>query len=230
VVSEPLRHQVLAFGVAPAKILVNPNGVDVSQFRPRAAGAVVRQRLGLESAVVIGFSGTFGVWHGIPTLVQSMRQVLAARPDVRFLLVGDGPLRELIDRTAVDARVCLTGMLPHAQMPEHLAACDILVSPHGRQADGGEFFGSPTKLFEYMAAGRPIVASSVGQIAQVLEHEVSALLVPAEDPDALAAAILRLVADASLRARLGQVARLHAETKHTWRQNAERLLASLAPV
>ena len=110
---------------------------------------------------------------------------------------------------------------------DYLAACDILVSPHGRQADGGEFFGSPTKLYEYMAMGRPIVASAVGQIAEVLVDGESALLVPPDDPEALARAIVRLVDDTSLRARLGQTARRAAEESHTWRRNAERVLESL---
>jgi glycosyltransferase involved in cell wall biosynthesis len=112
-------------------------------------------------------------------------------------------------------------------MPAYLAACDILVSPHGRQVDGGEFFGSPTKLFEYMAAGRPIVASAVGQIAETLVDEQSALLVPPDDTNALCHAIVRLVDDACLRARLAQAARRAAEDHHTWRQNAERVLAAL---
>jgi glycosyltransferase involved in cell wall biosynthesis len=226
VVSEPLRRDLLAAGVPDDRILVNPNGVDPEQFQPAADTSELRRRLGLGSAVVVGFSGTFGVWHGIPTLAAAVQHVLEARPRARFLLVGDGPLRSL---TQPSDRVRLTGMVPHAEMPAYLAACDILVSPHGRQADGGEFFGSPTKLFEYMAAGRAIVASAVGQIAQVLEHETSALLVPPDDPQALTDAILRLVDDPVLRARLGQRAREEALRKHTWRQNAERLLASCSP-
>jgi len=112
-------------------------------------------------------------------------------------------------------------------MPSYLSACDVLVSPHTAQADGGEFFGSPTKLFEYMAMGRPIVASAVGQIAQVLRDGDSALLVPPDDPAALSAAILRVVDDPCLRQRLGAAARLDAERHFTWQQHAARLLAAL---
>jgi glycosyltransferase involved in cell wall biosynthesis len=112
-------------------------------------------------------------------------------------------------------------------MPAYLAACDVLVSPHGRQADGGEFFGSPTKLFEYMAMGRPIVASAVGQIADVLVDEDSALLVPPDDPPALCGAIVRLVDNACLRVRLGSAARQAAAQRHTWVRNAERVLECL---
>jgi glycosyltransferase involved in cell wall biosynthesis len=232
VVSQALASQVESAGVNPHKILVNPNGVDPAQFSPAVDGASIRRRLGIDpEAVVVGFSGTFGVWHGIASLADALPRVLEARPTVRWLLIGDGPLRHVVD-AAVQAhelgnRVHLPGLVPHAQMPAYLAACDVLVSPHSRQADGAEFFGSPTKLFEYMAAGRAIVASAVGQIAQVLEDGRSALLVPPDDPEALSKAIVRLVDDACLRQRLGQRARQVAVERHTWRQNAERVLATL---
>jgi glycosyltransferase involved in cell wall biosynthesis len=229
VVSRVLRDELVARGLPPPSIVVNPNAVDTRIFRADVDGRRIRRQISAESDVVIGFSGTFGAWHGIPTLATALGLVLAARPHARWLLIGDGPLRPLID-AAVTAhphlaqRVTLVGMRPHVEMPSYLAACDILVSPHGKQADGAEFFGSPTKLFEYMASGRPIVASNVGQIADVLTDQASALLVPPDDPAALAAAVVRLIDDSCLRARLGSAARAAAEAHHTWRQNAERVL------
>jgi len=225
VVSDVLRDELTGQGVADCKIVVNPNGVDTRLFSPDISGDAVRHQLCISmDDVVIGFSGTFGVWHGVPTLVDAIPRVLQARRNARWLLIGDGPLRHLIPS---EARVHAVGMLPHAQVPSYLAACDILVSPHGRQADGGEFFGSPTKLYEYMAMGRAIVASRVGQIGEVLADGESALLVEPEDADALASSIVRLVDDPCLRAKLGQTARAHAEARHTWRQNAERVLGAL---
>jgi glycosyltransferase involved in cell wall biosynthesis len=231
VVSNALRDQLVGQGVAPGKIVVNPNGVDPRQFRPDLPSSDLRRQLGIDSCTVVGFAGTFGVWHGIPSLAQVLGRVADAKPQVHWLLIGDGPGRQLIEeaiqRHALGDRVTLTGLVKHADMPRYLAACDILVSPHGRQADGGEFFGSPTKLFEYMAAGRPIVASAVGQIAEALVDHESALLVPPDDPHALCTALLRLVDDPALRVRLGKAARAAAESRYTWRQNAERVLSSL---
>ncbi|HEV7662580.1 MAG TPA: glycosyltransferase family 4 protein [Chloroflexota bacterium] len=232
VVSEVLRTQLIAQGVGADKILVNPNAVDPLVFGPHVDGSAVRRRLGLApSDVVIGFSGTFGLWHGIPSLAAVLPFTLEARPNVRWLLIGNGPLRRLVEEVVEEhglhASVLLPGLVPHGEMPGYLAACDVLVSPHGRQADGGEFFGSPTKLFEYMATGRAIVASAVGQIADVLRDGETALLVPPDEPAALGAAIVRLIDDAPLRSRLGEQAREVAVARHTWRQNAERLLGSL---
>ncbi|HEX8968952.1 MAG TPA: glycosyltransferase family 4 protein [Chloroflexota bacterium] len=231
VVSRVLRDELVASGVPGQKIVVNPNGVDTSVYRPDLGGDRVRRQLGLGSDVVVGFSGTFGAWHGVPTLARALPLVLAARPHVRWLLIGDGPLRatvdEAVERHGLGDRVARPGLVPHANVPEYLAACDVLVSPHGRQADGGEFFGSPTKLFEYMAVGRPIVASRVGQITEVLADDESGLLVAPDDADALARAIVRLADDACLRLRLGRAARDAAEARHTWGHNAQRILDCL---
>jgi glycosyltransferase involved in cell wall biosynthesis len=232
VVSQPLRQQLLSAGVSEHKIMVNPNGVDPDRFRPDLAGNEVRNRLGLQWATVVGFSGTFGLWHGVPTLAAVVPRVLAARPQARLLLIGDGPLRHLVEDVVhargLESRVAMPGLVPHAEMPSYLAACDVLVSPHARPVDGGEFFGSPTKLYEYMAAGRAIVASRVGQIAEAIEDGQTGLLVPPDDPDALFEAILRLIDDACLRASLGRAARARAEHRHTWRGNAERLLEAMS--
>jgi len=231
VVSRALRDGLVVSGVPASRVVLNPNGVDTRLFRPDVDARPIRQQLCATSEVVVGFSGTFGAWHGIPTLARAIPLVLEARPDTRWLLLGDGPLRPLVDQAlagnALADRVVQVGMRSHAEMPHYLAASDVLVSPHGKQADGREFFGSPTKLYEYMAAGRAIVASNLGQIAEVLTDEESALLVPPDDPEALARAIVRLIDDSCLRARLGRAARAAAEARHTWRQNAERVLTCM---
>jgi len=112
----------------------------------------------------------------------------------------------------------------HDEVPRLLDACDVLVSPHVPLDAGAEFFGSPTKLFEYMAMGRGIVASRLGQIGEVLEHERTALLVEPGNVNELKDAIGRLSSSKELRERLGAAARRAAVERHTWKHNAQKVL------
>jgi len=146
----------------------------------------------------------------------------------RFLFIGQGPLREEAERIVKSSgtkdKTLFVGSVPHGEVPRFLAACDVLVSPHVPLAQGTEFFGSPTKLFEYMAMGRPIVASRLGQIAEVLRHEETAFLVQPGDPEDLAQGILRLLKDQRLGETLGKAARETVVKNYTWEANAKRIL------
>ena len=230
VVSEVERRNLLRNGIADEKIVVNPNGVDTEKFRPDIGGAVVRRELGVsEDEALAGFVGTFGPWHGVLTLAEA----IALLPDdcgVRFLLVGAGRLRDEVERMVRSAgkaeRVIFAGHVEHERVPALLDACDILLSPHVPLEDGSEFFGSPTKLFEYMAMGKGIIASRLGQIGEVLVDSETALLVDPGDADQLADAILRLGGSRELRQSLGAAARRIAVERHTWKHNAARVLNS----
>ncbi len=228
VVSEVEKNNLIEAGISPQKIVVNPNGVDTNQFRPGVGGAELRRELGISAeTVLVGFVGTFGPWHGVLTLTDA----IAAIPrdaDIHFLLVGDGSLRSEVEKKLSDSsdlgRVTFAGTVSHERVPVMLDACDILVSPHVPLAEGSEFFGSPTKLFEYMAAGKAIIASRLGQIGDVLAHNETALLVEPGDVKELCDAILRLANDPELSSRIGNTAREAALFRHTWQQNAEVIL------
>jgi glycosyltransferase involved in cell wall biosynthesis len=112
----------------------------------------------------------------------------------------------------------------HERVPALLDACDILLSPHVPLEDGSDFFGSPTKLFEYMAMGKGIVASRLGQIGDVLTDNETALLVEPGNAGQLADAILRLSKSREMRERLGVAARHAAIERYTWKQNAQRVI------
>jgi glycosyltransferase involved in cell wall biosynthesis len=225
VVSEVERRDLEARGINAEKIIINPNGVDVERFRPGAGGREARRELGLKDGeVVAGFVGTFGPWHGVEKLAEAIKLIPASVP-VRFLLVGSGSLHaEVAKQLEGEPRVIFTGAVAHDRVPALLDACDILVSPHVPLADGSEFFGSPTKIFEYMAVGKAIVASRLGQIGEVLTDQETALLVEPGNVSELAAAIVELVESDELRARLGTKAREVAEREHTWKHNAQRVL------
>jgi glycosyltransferase involved in cell wall biosynthesis len=120
--------------------------------------------------------------------------------------------------------VIFTGAVGHHRVPALLDACDILVAPHVPLADGSDFFGSPTKIFEYMAMGKAIVASRLGQIGEVLADQETALLVEPGKVTELTESIVKLVDSRELRERLGTKAREVAEREHTWVHNAQRVL------
>jgi glycosyltransferase involved in cell wall biosynthesis len=225
VVSEVERRNLEGRGVDGQKIVVNPNGVDVERFRPGVGGADIRRELRIEDdEVVAGFVGTFGPWHGVEKLAEAIKTI-PANVRVLFLLVGSGSLHAEVQRLLEnETRVIFTGAVAHERVPKLLDVCDILIAPHVPLADGSEFFGSPTKIFEYMAMGKGIVASRLGQIGEVLVDGETALLVEPGDVEGLRAAILKLVGDEELRKRLGARAREVAEKEHTWIRNAQRVL------
>jgi glycosyltransferase involved in cell wall biosynthesis len=228
VVADVERRNLLQAGIADEKIIVNPNCVDTEKFRPNVGGDAVRRDLGVaEDETLAGFVGTFGPWHGVLALAQAIT-LLPDDSKVRFLLVGAGKLREEVQRivgaAGKEQQVIFTGHVEHERVPALLDACDILLSPHVPLEDGSEFFGSPTKLFEYMAMGKGIVASRLGQIGEVLVDEETALLTEPGDARQLADAILRLSRSRELRERLGAAARGAAIAEHTWKHNAQRVL------
>jgi len=233
VVSRAMRDELTARGVPDDRILVNANGVDTERYRPDVDGRPVRRQYGLDDSIVVGFIGTFGPWHGAEVLARAFTALLKRDPamSARLLMVGDGAnaaeVRRILHEGGAGGRASLTGIVPQEEGPAYLAACDVLVSPHVSNPDGTPFFGSPTKLFEYMAMGKAIVASDLDQIGEVLAHDRDAWLVPPGDVSRLAGGIERLVRDADLRARLGANARRKALADHTWRQHTRRTIGRL---
>ena len=230
VVSEVERQNLLHGGVPEEKIIFNPNGVDADKFRPNIGGESIRKELGIRAdEVLAGFVGSFGPWHGVLELARAIIRV-PAESRLRFVLIGSGKLRDeterIINEAGLSHRVIFTGIVSHDRVPVYLDACDILVSPHVPLEDGSDFFGSPTKLFEYMAMGKGIVASRLGQIGDVLVHEKNALLVEPKDIEQLNQALVRLAESPELRLQLGEQARRDVEDRYTWDHNAQRVIAA----
>jgi glycosyltransferase involved in cell wall biosynthesis len=223
------RRNLTRAGIGSERIIVNPNGVDTDTFSPDCGGDEVRRSLGVANKTVVGFAGTFGPWHGAPVLAEAALLV-SKSGQCHFLFVGEGEQRSeaeaIIEAAGSIVGVTFTGRIPHALVPSYLDACDILVSPHVESADGSEFFGSPTKLFEYMAMAKPVIASRLGQIADVIADGESGLLVEPGDSSALARAIERLAQDHALRARLGTAARSAVVEQYSWRHNAARVFGA----
>jgi glycosyltransferase involved in cell wall biosynthesis len=224
-VSANAADTALAAGATADRTVTIPNAVDIEQV-----DAALREGPADRSGRWVGWIGSFGSWHGAEVLVRSISRLPA---DVRLLMIGDGRERaeclRLADELGVGERIVWPGRQAHDDALRLLAGCDLLAAPHVPLEGGEPFFGSPTKLFEYMALQKPIVASRLGQIAEVLEHERTALLVEPGDDVELASAIASLLADPEQGRRLADAARTAVETHHTWDQRAAAILAALDP-
>ena len=220
VVSDALREYVA--GIAEGTpITVLPNGVDPSRFTGKRDDAWRRRVCGDNgSDFVVGFVGRVRPWHGLEQLIGAMCEVVAQRPSAHLCVVGrtDGTheaLKGEVARLKLNDNVSFLGEIPMEDIPAAMAAMDVVVAPYPSVDD---FYFSPLKVFEYMAAGKPIVATQVGQVADVLEHEHSALIVLPGDPSALGKAIVRIMHDPPLGTRLGDNARSEVTARHTWAQ------------
>ncbi len=235
VVSQALKASLVQQGVAVPKILVNPNGVEANNYSPAVDGLPVRRKFGLESKLVVGFIGLFGKWHGTEILAEAFGKLLnentSYRESVRLLLIGNGGMmprvKEVLKNHGVEECSILTGTIPQQEGPAYLAACDILVSPTVPNPDGTPFFGSPTKLFEYMAMGKGIIASDLDQIGEVLKHDETAWLVKPGDTSALAEGLKKLIEDPARRKRLGEAARKDVVAKYTWQEHTRKIIEKL---
>jgi glycosyltransferase involved in cell wall biosynthesis len=232
VVSEVLKNSLVAQGIDAERILVNPNGVDLNKFSPATMGEKIKKELQLSAFMTFGFIGSFGQWHGVVELAKAIVMFYEKNTDlldkVKFLLIGDGLLmpevKAIIDRSNVDNNVIFTGTIPQHKSPEYLAACDVFLSPHVPNPDGTKFFGSPTKLFEYMAMEKPIIASALDQIGEILKHNEHAYMVTPGNIEELALAIQYVARHYDEVKFLGTNARKHVMENFTWDKHTERIV------
>jgi glycosyltransferase involved in cell wall biosynthesis len=166
-------------------------------------------------------------WHGLPVLAEAFTQLHRRCPQTRLAMVGDGPARPAMEKTLGDrglgAAVTWHGRVSHEQIPALLAELDVAVAPYP-QLDN--FYFSPLKVYEYMAAGLPVVASDLGQLRQLICPGLNGLLCPAGDAAALADQLEMLAAQPQLRLRLGQAARLTVVEHHSWDRRVKDILAA----
>ncbi len=224
-VSDEVRDHVRASGIADAKIHVIRNGVDVRRFGVAGSSAALRAELGFHREdCVIGFVGSFKIWHGTSFLLDVFREVAAHRPGVRLLAVGDGPelagLRERAERSDCADRVTLVGRVPHAQIPAWIGACDIMVAPYMNMPN---FYFSPLKVLEALAGGRPVVAPCVGQLVDLVDHGRTGLLYAPDDAPGCRNALLDLIDEPERRIAMGREARIRA-ADHDWEHVVRRVI------
>ncbi len=200
--------------------MVVPNGVDAARFSGTPE---------MQGPFTAGFVGTLKPWHDTATLVAALPHLRERVPGARLLIVGDGPERMALETSAqalgLGHAVAFTGALPPAQVPDALGQMHAGVAPY-RGED--PFYFSPLKLYEYMAAGLPVVASDAGDLARIVGTAGAGRIVPPDDPRALADALADLAENRADAMAMGQNGRAHVAAHHGWDRVLARILDGLA--
>jgi glycosyltransferase involved in cell wall biosynthesis len=217
------RQRFIEFwGIPPERVTTVENGSELVHLLMRDQLRAFSPGEGRADRVTMAYVGAFEPWHGVTVLLEAMPHIIASAPTVRLKLLGSGTLQSEIARQimalGLESHVEMMGQVDIYQVAEQLKHADIGVAPYC-----GWMEYSGLKLFDYKAAALGIVASGENAHPATLCHERTAIIVPPCNEDALASAVLRLIADGELRRRLGREARLEAERLHSWRNTAEQL-------
>ena len=223
-ISNILRDFLIKNGVAAEKITVIPNGADPHSFRPGRADANLRAKFPLQNRVVIGWVGSLVGWSGLEKLLRVTRQVLRERPEAVFLFVGGGKNKQIIESTFApaerDGRVFLTGTVNWDEVPAYVDLMDITVAPYPKM---DFWYPSSMKIFEYMSAQKTVIASAVGQIAEVIQDGENGLLFDPDDHEQFLQKILYAIDHSTLRSRIAEQARKTVLDKYTWTRHARTM-------
>jgi len=214
-VSNEVKQRLLRSGVKESEIYLINNGIDLRPFD--SAAPTLRKDDQGNPPPIVGLVGRLSIEKGVDIFLQSAVVVLSAVPEAIFLVVGDGPdrpqLELLIDDLKLRGSVFLLGR--RDDMPSVYASLDVMVSASRKE-------GLPIAILEGMASRRAVIATAVGEVPTIIRHDQTGILVQAEDPDAISAAIITLLNDSSSRDRLGAAAKQSVEENFS----AERMTAN----
>ncbi|MGD8752506.1 MAG: glycosyltransferase family 4 protein [Anaerolineales bacterium] len=221
------NHLMRHWGINEPKLAVLPCAVDADAFVSKRDPGLIREEIGLNGEPVIMWIGGFYKWHNLELLIESFAKILLGQPKAKLVLVGDGETRPTIEKAVkeqgLEQSVIFTGKVSHDRVPDILSIADVAVvsSAPASAEDGGT--GTPLKLFEYMAAGKPIVASDVNHNAAIIQNGYDGKLVPPGDVNGFARVIESLLKNPDERNRLGQNARRAALERHSWENYTRQL-------
>ena len=225
VVTKHLKEQLKNLGTNENKIIVLPNAVDPFKFNPDISGIDVRKEYNLTGKKIVGFVGGFSPWHGLDLLLDCAFDVLKKFKKVAFLLIGDGPLWNSLKQKAVEMgiedSVIFPGRIIHEDLPEYIATFDIGILP------GSNDYGSPMKIFEYMAMAKPIVAPKLGPIEEVISNGREGILFKPKDKSEMVIALIALLKNEEFSVKMGARAHKRVLKHQTWKKTIDRILLYL---
>ena len=201
-------------GIMTSKIVVTPSGTDTNLFRPLDKIQCCKE-IGLDpSFFYIGFAGSFFAYQGVDVLIKAAPLILDKFPNVKFLLVGNGPMmtdwKKEVSLKGLQDSFIFTDRVPYREVNKFIGAMDICVAPHHKETNQA----SPVKLFDYMACGRPIVASDIDVVHEIAKDNRCVLLVEPENPISLANGVIRLLQNKEERISRGNLGRTLALSKY----------------
>lgn len=230
VVTDSFRENLVGRGIPAEKIAVVKNGVDLDFFQPRQPSAGLAAKLGTTGKFVVSYIGTIGMAHAVDKIVETA-ELLRQQQDILFLIVGEGAKKQSVRDLIANKRLTNALLLEGAnkqQVRDYYAITDLnLVTLRNKPLF---LMVIPSKIFEIMAMGRPILSSINGESRQILEAGEAAEFVEPEDPERMAAAILRLKSDKEKLSRLGKNGRRFVEQNYNRDRSAAALLAYLKQI
>jgi PEP-CTERM/exosortase A-associated glycosyltransferase len=225
VICEGLRRDLIRRGIDAGKILVSPNSVDLDLFgTPLSPDLAFARSLGLEEAETVGFIGSFYEYEGLDDLIAAMPALVARRPKAQLLLVGGGPMEEVLKAQAAASpaadRIRFVGRVPHEEVDRYYALVDVLAYP--RKAMRLTELVTPLKPLEAMAQRKLVAASDVGGHRELIEDGVTGTLFRPGDPAAIAEALAGLFAERERWEERRETARRFVERERNWSSNISR--------
>ncbi len=227
-VTDKLKDEIVRlYSVSETKIHVINNGANTDVFKPLDLKQT-KAKLQLEnSKKYVCFVGNLAAWQGVEFLIQASPLIMKKCPDAHFLIVGDGIMKEKLMETTsklgISNKFTFTGRIPYEQVPLYINAADLCVAPFIKERNS-KIGLSALKTYEYLACGKPIVASSISGVRDLIESSGGGISVTPENPEELAAAVVKLLLDENMRTLMGNKSRKYVVENHSWDGVARKIL------
>ena len=231
-VTEGIRNYLVNLGISEDKITVIGNGVNIDMFKPMNDSLIlqkIRKQYNIkESEYVIVFVGNLAPWQGIEYLIRASSLILGKVPKTKFLIVGDGIMREklesMVRELELEEKFIFTGRVPYEKVPIFINISDVCVCPSPVNSYFRISGGSSLKIFEYLACGKPVVTGNIRGDGDLVVNSGSGFAVMSEDYAELAGAIIKLLKNEKLRLQMGENGRKTIVKYHSWERIAKKIV------